>query len=89
MCFFGVALGACVPYLMGFAASLDATGGISRMVGGAMPLATALGPVLGTRLSESFSYRTVGYLTAVGIVIVCVLLAIVNARNPQDAQNHS
>jgi MFS family permease len=80
MCCYGVAIYGCLPYLMGFTASVDGSGATARLVGGAVPLATALAPVLATRIASSFSYSAVGYLTAAGMAIVCLLVAAVNAR---------
>jgi MFS family permease len=80
MCCYGVTIYACLPYLMAFTASIDGTGATARLVGGAVPLATALAPVLATRIASLFSYSAVGYITATGMVVVCLLIATVNAR---------
>jgi len=80
MCCYGVTIYACLPYLMAFTASVDETGATARLVGGAVPVATALAPVLATRIASSFSYSAVGYMTATGMVVVCLLITTVNAR---------
>jgi predicted MFS family arabinose efflux permease len=64
ICLFGVAMCLFIPNLMRFCSAVDHSGRVARLVNGALPLATALGPFLATRMLSVLSYSAIGCITA-------------------------
>ena len=68
MCFFGIALFFCLPFLQGEAARFDPSGRLAALLAGLMPLAGALSPVIGGWIIGSLGY---GWLGIICFFIAC------------------
>lgn len=74
MYLFGIALFIFMPYLIGFASTLDPSGRLAGAVGGVMPIAAAAGPVTGGLIIETWSMATLGVMSLLAAVAFCVAM---------------
>ncbi|MDH3336188.1 MAG: MFS transporter [Gammaproteobacteria bacterium] len=69
MCLFGVVLFFALPFVVELGARLDKAGRTASMVGGTLPMATAVSPLAGSWLIGAFGFRGAG-ITCLGVAAV-------------------
>jgi hypothetical protein len=76
LCVWGVVFCPILAYAFAVGAELDSSGALVRLMSGGVAITTAVGPVVGDRLAEAFSYRGMGVATFAGSTVACLALAL-------------
>jgi MFS family permease len=77
----GVVFCPILAYALAVATEVDPSGALSRLVGGGTAITTALGPLVGDYLTETFGFPAVGFGTFAASAVCCAVLAVVVPRS--------
>jgi Major Facilitator Superfamily len=80
LCIWGVVFCPILAYAYAVGTEIDPSGALGRMIGGGTAITTALGPVVGAHLKNSFGVSGVGFATFAGTAIACAAFALLAPR---------